>query len=305
MEIKPYNAELVGKLREYAERNKLTQVDLARKLGSNSTQVSRYLSEKPLGDVVRLEAAIEDILKNESRLRQTKHALFPTPVTRAVAGVFNTIRETNDVGLVFGNAGIGKTCGVQLYCRENPSALQITCSAWIRSGRHIEGALFKLVESRGWNQCSNRGDWLVSRLEHSDRLVIVDNAHRLNGSGLAWLFDFHDATDCPVALVGNPSVLDTIKANDQQLSRIGIKRELKWKSGQAGRAARELLDAMLPEAAAELEDQAAVVAENQGHLRSVRKEALLARKIKENSAGENWATCFAAAHTQLVRDYAL
>jgi len=303
---KPFHVELKDALVEYRTRHNLSLVELGQQLASNATQVSRYLNGKPVGDVDRLEDIIEDVLKNEHRRKESRGKLFTTPVSHALAGTCEIIRETNDMGLVFGPAGIGKSCAIELYAAANPTSIPATTTTWRCTGQAIEALICAGVSMRGWGGNTNRGTYLTSKLSGSNRLIIVDNAHKLRQSGLAWLFDFHDATQCPIALVGNPSVLDVIRQNDQWFSRIGIKRELRVNPKSARSISTQLLQTLLPEAATELQDLCEQVAEHQGHFRAVRKQLLLARKIRENEKETPaWPDAFRMAHSQLIRDYAI
>ena len=312
MTIKPQNETLRAGLQAYMENNNLTLAELARELDSTPSPVSKYLNQKPEGDVLKLEAKIEDVIKNASRRRTSKNDVFSTAVTRQIAGTFETIRETNDIGLIFGPAGIGKTCACELYTRSHPVAVMVTASQMTATGQALQRAVFNAVGSSSWRGNTARADWLVQKFQGSNRLLIVDNAQRLSLSGLQWFFDFLDATGCPGALVGNPEVLQAIRKSDQQFSRIGLKTEIKpagVKAAEIKRVAAEMITQLLPESGAELQAVAEIVAERHGHFRSLRKQLLLTRKIKENAAAAgteaSWEQAFRSAHTQLVRDYSL
>lgn len=305
-EVTGYNEELRNRLDEYRTRNDLTNADLGRELGVGATQVSRYLSGTPNWDVAALEKVISDVLQNEKTRQRSAHALFETPVSKSLSGVFETIRETNDVGMAFSPAGLGKTCGIQLYVADHPSAIAITATRWRRDCASVIAMLFHSGSTQTYRGNESRGDFVVKRLKDSNRLIIVDNAHRLTAAARELLFDLHDETGCPLALVGNPELLAEIRKNDQQFSRIGVKRELKLKPKEAGKVADQLVEQLAPEAALELRPLVEVVAEKQGHFRAVRKQLNLARKIREEAKEKpSLSTAFRAAHTQLVRDYAL
>jgi DNA transposition AAA+ family ATPase len=306
---KAFNASLRDALEAWMERNELTLSEAARQLGTNATQVSKYRSGKPEGDVDRLEGLIADALKNESRRREASHELFATAISRQLAGVLETIRETNDFALISGDAGIGKSAGIDLYVRDNPTTVAVTVKVWCRNPGDVEGLIFHALANQGWRRDRKRADFLVGKLKGSNRLVIVDNAHRLTELGLAWLFDFHDATGCPIALVGNPEILERIRRNDQMFSRIGTFSPLKLVRNQAREIARRIVQQLAPSAGDELDDLVEAIGQEQGHFRAVRKEVLLARKVRENGKAKDgqlsWATALQAAHTQLVRGYAL
>lgn len=301
---KPFAEETRARLAEYRDENQLTLVELAKQLDTNSTQVSKYLSGKPEGDVLALEAVIEDVVNSAPRRKETLNELFTTPISRTIASVFEDIRATNDVGLIFAGAGLGKTCGLQLYAAEHPTVILLTATAWKHAALDVQGMLFNSISNRSWDGRTKRGDFVCRQLTHSNRLVIVDNAQRFKTHALAWLFDFHDATGCPLALVGNPELLDEIRKNDQHFSRIGLKKELKPKAPALREITQRIVEHFTPEAGGALDALALQVAMQQGHFRAVRKQLLLARKIREKEK-VTWPDAFRAAHLELVRDYPL
>jgi DNA transposition AAA+ family ATPase len=230
--------------------------------------------------------------------------LFFCKASAAVAKVCEQIRKTYDVGLITGAAGVGKTCGGILYQQENPSAIRITVNRWNADPAGIEGLLMAELETRGFKANEERpGAWLVRKLAGSYRIVIIDNAQRLPEDSLKWVFDFHDATECPVALIGNPEVLDKIRANDQLFSRIGICEEIEMKDPE--KVAGALLKQFCPEHAdALLGDATEIVKQaGRGHGRTLRKQLLIFRDFIQTDAMKKTdpADVFKSAGSKLVK----
>ena len=298
---KPYHESIRAALAAYREKHDLDLRALARETGSNVTFIHKYLTGKPEGDVDAFEERAADALKTAPGRRSTAAHYFETDVTRAINSACETIRKTNDVGLIHGPAGIGKSAGIALYAVANPNSLAISLTRWHRGAEGIEALLAAQFEGRRRKR-TRRIDWLLERLRDSQRLIIIDNAHRLTRGGLQWIFDFADETSCPIALVGNPEVLEAIKLNDQQFSRIGLHRELKLK--QSEQAASSMLERHCPKEAHKLETLAVQVAAQRGHLRALKKHLLLMPEFIGAARGDS-RKAFAMAHTQLVNDYTL
>lgn len=299
--LKPYNEELRAQLAAYREEHGLSIADLAKELAIGDASVSRYLNAKPEGDVAGLEARIEDVLKAAPARRAGAKGLFETPVARALNAACQTIRKTNDVGLIHGPAGLGKTCAIKLYLVANPAALAVTVSRWSNSAAGLERTLAEQFTRR--RRRGTRAEWLVDRMRDSNRLLLIDNAHRLSGSGRQWIFDFHDDTGIPIALIGNPELLDAIRENDQQFSRIGLLRPLKPDLATST-AAAAMLQLHCPAHARQLQSLAEQVAGERGHLRALKKHLLLLPELM-GAARNDVKRAFLMAHTQLVNDYAL
>ena len=300
----PHNEELRAQMLEFITARGITRVKLAHDLGFHFTQISKWLGGKPDWNCTALEQAAADYLKHAGRRSAAQADLFDTNVTDSLAATFDRIRRTHDVGLIHGAAGIGKTSGIILYEGANPTTIVITLSEWACDSGGMTSALFGAVDSKSYDHRTPRAEWLANRMKGSDRLLVIDNAHRLRRRGLQFLFDFHDLTGLPIALVGNPEILHAISANDQQFSRIGICKALKL--ADPGKVAGRLVQQVTPDAGDELDALAEQVCAERGGARALKKQLRLAARIKEDSTKPiTLETAFRAAHTQLVRGYQL
>lgn len=302
---RPFNESIRKRLADYRQEEGLSISELAQELGKSLTRVSKYLSGKPDVDVMDLESRAEDILKNARRRKEIKVTLFPTSVTDAVASVCEQIRKTNDVGLIHGAAGIGKSAGAHLYTIENPATILLTATQWYCSAVGIKKLLFRAVETARWKRNMSYMDFIIEKLAGSNRLIILDNAQRLTRSARDFAFDLHDATGCPVALIGNPSVKEDIKPNDQHFSRIGIAREIVLKNDHA-KIVNSMVSQLYPEATGKLEDYGIKVLENPGHLRAFKKRLVLAADLAgAPTVRGNHRMAFEMAHASQVNHYDL
>jgi DNA transposition AAA+ family ATPase len=307
---KECNEALRLRLQEHKDRDNLKLRDLASEIGRSDSSISRYLAGKPEGDVGELEGRIDDYLRNAAKRRIIDIPAFETPATVMFAAVAEQIRKTGDVGLITGPAGIGKTKAIELYSAANTTSLHVTLCRWIRSDSALMRRLWEQIDTRGWSasHCS-KASFLEQRLTGSKRLIIVDNAHRAQRSALQFLFDMHDATGCPIALVGNPEVLGNIKGNDQMFSRVGIFKDLAT-IGRKNRtmddwmktAARKLLEALMPAADGAVIAMAEEAALEPGHLRTLKKQSILAADLLQTSKFKDRpADAFCEAGNLLVR----
>jgi hypothetical protein len=302
---KTINLALRDQLAAYRAENNLSNAALGREIGYSSAAVSTYLGDVFDGDVEKFEARVQDVLRTAPLRRAIGIETFETQVTRMVAGTIKTIQETNQFALIHGPAGIGKTVGAARFQAENPTAILITLLEHCSGAHFIAKQIFAAVKTRGFaTSGQNRTEFIVSMLKGSNRPILIDNAQRMTSSARRWLFDLHDATDCPVVLIGNPEVLDPIKANDQQFSRIGLATGVALKTDEIPDITRRILQQMVPEHADELAPLAITVATKRGHLRALRNEIALAKHFMTRT-GRSASEAFQAAHTKLVRDYDL
>lgn len=279
--------DLRGQLQVYKDEQGITLKVLAKRIGTNEAAVSRYLEGVPTGDVAKLEAKIKDHLAAASRKRGWAEVYFPTEAVETCELVFDIIRESGDIGLVHGPAGIGKSTACRKYAKEHPTAIFFTAMQGKGSHWNMISTIYNALPAPRSDEDKRlrRVDWVMKKLAESSRLVIIDNAQRVSVSGLRWLNDFNDLTGCPVALVGNPEVLDKIAGNDQMASRIGFKQDINdmmaGSSAWLNTAADRMVKAMWPEAAGEIRLLARETAKKPGHLRTLNKQLRIAIRLAE------------------------
>lgn len=300
---KQFNEPLRARLQAYREKENLSLADLAGEIGSNVSTVSTYLNKKPEGDVAKFEARVEDILLAAAKRDQSEYRLFPTKVTQIIEGTLEKIRKTNDMGLIFGPAGTGKTCGAKLYQLRHLSSIYIFIPQWLRGPTDLINSIWDASSTAGWDGHTKRSSFLADKFTGTNRLFIVDNAQRLTKDGLNYFFDFHDVTGCPIGFLSNPELQERIADNDTLFSRIGVKKFV-----TVGNDLHHIADNMLAQLcngdAGEIMDLALQVLEKQGHARALYKQVRLAKEIHDKT-GSPLRTCFKSAHKQLIRDYTL
>ena len=317
-----------------------TNVSLSKSLSYSDGVLSQYRSKegnKYAGDTKKLERAIELFLRAESRRLDHDAELILTKEARLVINTFELIKTTDDVGVIFAPAGYGKTSACKLWCQDDPTALYITLDEWGRGPRAIENKLWDIMDFRRGNarrktaaaapaptpggdaaseetekarekrRRQSRGEYLVEMLTGSRRLLIIDNAHKATIGAIRWVFDFYDATRCPVALVGNPELMELIVDSDQRFSRVGIRQDLAIANPE--KLVRHMIAKVAPDSGESLIEPCIKVATNQGHYRAVSKQLSLAAKMMEGAIAQGkavkWPEAFKFAHQKLIRGYEL
>lgn len=279
-------AGLAGRVRELMDAEGLTMKKLGGMAGYSEAAVSRWLSGRYDGDSAALGRAMADALAAHARRRRWDAAWFETAATRACFTVFDLIRESGDVGLVHGPAGIGKTVSCRRYAETNPTAALWTATEGRSSRRWAERGLWEALKAGRKDTRLDVWAAMCARLSGSGRVLIIDNAQRLTAGALRWLMDLHDETGAALALVGNPEVLDRLGASDQLLSRVGFRQDVgtmlkgAWLSQAADRLAAELW----PQAASSVRELAREAARRPGHLRTLGKQLKIAMRLCESDA---------------------
>jgi len=282
---------------------------LAQKLGVSPAYVQTYIDGKFTGNLAAFERKLEDFFANESRRRASGIETTDCDDTKQMRTAFELIRKTNDFGALVAPSGKGKTRGVEHYAANNPTCILYRTTVWSCDKNSVESAMFEAVGRAGYDNRTKRALFMVNKLRGSDRLIIVDDAHKLTRPALQWFYDFHDSTQCPVVLVGTLELLEKVEDDAQRFSRTGYYEEIKQVDGKGKLIVdrdliKYLVKNLVPDANGETEaicDLCEQIAEHHGVYRSVHKQLKLAVEIKGGKKTISWPDAIRAAHTKLIR----
>lgn len=289
------------------ERN-MSMAAVAKRAGVNEATISRYLANTMTGDIAGLEAKLRDMIQADARRQTWEDIYVPTQGCDDMETVLGLIRQNCVVGLVTGPAGIGKTTACRRYASDSDTSILITLSEGSGDNWSIIRLIFDRLDMRGWTHrkgCQPRGEVVMDRLSGSQRFVIVDNAQRATLSGLKWLLDLWDKARVPVALVGNPDVMERLAVSDQLSSRILLRDDIGRQKNMAwlDDAASAILDSMWPEAPAEVRMLAQETARKPGHLRTLNGQLRHAISLSKSPAWrKSQASAFIHARTLVGAD---
>ena len=300
-----------AELERYIAEQDLTHREIAERLHFSGTRVTKYLNlsepgRAPEPDMIRVEAAARNFLRHARRVAALRENLFENEITDSVFSVLKLIRRSGDVGLIHSPGGVGKTSAITLYARDNPNTLLVIARQYA-SGSHAIGRLLlgEYIQTTGarWPGNINPSLWLEDCLRGSEALLIVDNAQRLHISAFKWLMDFHDATGSAIAFIGNTEVLRTLRSNDpegQLVTRIGIVRKVQMKKPASQKKTAAQLIAQFAPGGETLQEAAEDALKTCGNARTLKKQLILARELREIGEDRDWHKCFEIADAQLV-----
>jgi DNA transposition AAA+ family ATPase len=289
----------------------LTNKRLAALLGINGvseTYISKYINNNLDREIPEFDRIALDIVRAIRERMTFASSIYQTSVVRKMGNVLHLIRKTGDVAALTSPAGNGKTSAIRHFAAENPATVCINLNATTRDAGKVEGLIIRTTDHREWKGQTSRYDFLVNRFKGTGRLLIVDNAQRLTMSGRQLIFDLSDDAEFPVALIGNPEMIDCIRANDQQFSRVGIHGTYELESAELPAASMHVAKQFSDEATAEsISDLVSFIAARDGRLRAVRKTVILAQQLRAESAKlrDDPRAAIRAAHSRLIRDYSL
>lgn len=310
--VKRCTPEVLTRVEAFYKSSGCTMAAIATKTGYSESYVSRYLSGTPAGDVEAFEAALLDMLDAAARRRRWDSVYFETEAVTRCFLYFELIDASNEVGLIHGPAGIGKTKACERYRSDHETAIHFCAREGDGTWYGMVRSIWQKLDTKGWpakrRQSMGRADYIAGKLRNSDRLMIVDNAQRLSVSGIRWLLDMQDDAGFGLAFVGNTEILEKISSSDQLSSRIKIRRNVmlsdddKETTDWLDDAADKMVATMWPDAARDIRRLARESARQKGHLRRLNSQLRIAIRLSESKrfAGKTPAAAFVESRHLLV-----
>jgi DNA transposition AAA+ family ATPase len=295
---------LILELQQLQSTQGITQRELAAMLCISETYITRAFNGTFHGHVAKFESKARSVIAQAQKSQRAPAEELSTKgfMVEPMNAFLSTVQQTGDIGVAWSDAGKGKSKGIEIYRRNDPFCIVVTARKSIAGWRAIRLEILKALQPINLRKNESYDDFLGRTFKGSHRLLIVDNAHLITESARAWLaYDWYEETGCPVALVGNPAIMEQWNANDQHQSRVGLALELQPKL-KARDTAQHALHLMLPEAEhnEEVLGMAESVMKSKGAARSLKKHISHAKKLMEGGSFGTVADAFRAANALLL-----
>lgn len=223
--------EAIAFLKAYMQGSGKKQVEVAAELGVSGGLVSSFLA-----GTYKTPHAIIPKVAELAKIHEKK-AITPkepdyveTSVSRTVTNAISYAHLRGTVAVVYGDAGVGKTCAVREYMKRNSLALGITISPTYAS---ITGVNELIAEQLGVRERVARKITreIIGKLRGSGRVLIVDEAQHLTVRALNHLRCMSDESGIGIALIGNEEIYSKLRGSGradfaQLFSRIGMRKQV-------------------------------------------------------------------------------
>ena len=226
-------------IRQEMQRLGMSQSRLSKESGINAARLSQWLACKYTGnnEVIEQELSRWLATQHEREKNTTRFSLVtewrPTPTGNSITSALRYAQDAGDISLIYGGAGVGKTCTARRYQEDNSNVWIATITPTINSvAACMEriGVAVKLPEVPA--RAVKAENAIINQITGSNGLLIVDEAQHLPVNSLEALRGLHDASGCGLALMGNESVYARITGGSRQasfaqlFSRVGFRLRL-------------------------------------------------------------------------------
>lgn len=227
--------DVVNDLLEFMESSGKSGQQIAKEIGVSPATISQFLNHKYGGDNEEIARMITNYMKlAKQRSALDKHTRFFEDLgnTRKVLFACNYAHTRNDITLVFGDAGAGKTTALEHYKKSNAGVVMVTANSCTASAT----AILNLICQQTGKSITGRKDILMNALVNyfrgTNRLIIIDEADHLTLTALQAVRNLNDNAGVGIVLAGNSKIYNQMligsKSSElQQLkTRIIVRRKV-------------------------------------------------------------------------------
>lgn len=231
-------SDIVQRVREYIRTNKNdagknpTQDEIARKMGISPTALSQWLQGKYVGDVESINNSAEQMLTREFERKakpKVKLKFIRTRVASAVREVCKISHLDGEIGVVTGEAGLGKTEAVKEYANNNEGVVLIEADLGY-TARNLFQEIHRRIGLDGAGGIRKLFSDIVEKLSDTGWLIIIDEAEHLPYKALELIRRVHDKAGVGIVMVGMPRLIANLRGKQgeykQLYSRVGVYRQL-------------------------------------------------------------------------------
>jgi len=206
-------------VKKYQENTGKSQNTIAKELGySNATALSRfhagaYESEPEM--IKRIEQLLKISAKRESAPKKPSYKA--TSTSQQVASLIELCHGRGEMGVAYGDPGVGKTMAVKQYAKENEDTIVVTVSP---TSATITGVNELIAEKLSIKEKITRRITaaIIAKLKGTKRVIVIDEAQHLKARVVNHLRSIVDATEdedtgerIGMALVGNDEIFSELK----------------------------------------------------------------------------------------------
>lgn len=196
-------------LTEFMTVSGKSQRQISKETGLSTSVISQFLNATYTGDNAEVARVIEQYLTiGKERLNTVSTSCFYPDLynTQAVLFTCNYAHRHNDVTLVSGDAGAGKTTALKYYADNNAGVIFVTANACTTSATAILSMICDNIGKHVLGRKAALMNAIVDQLSGSNRLIIIDEADHLSFDALQAIRNINDLANVGIVLAGNDKI---------------------------------------------------------------------------------------------------
>ncbi len=220
-------------LKQYMQDGGLSQARVANILGMSASVVSQYLKGTYTGDVEAIDEKVAQMTQRaKDKAQDIKRDFVSTVTAKKIIDVCGMAHSMNDINLVIGEAGLGKTVALKHYADNTAGVVFVEVEPTFSPKVMLVELCHKLGITPSRSNHDNISA-ITEKLKGSERLIVIDEAELLSYKCLEIIRRIHDMTGVGVVLAGMPRLRKNLRGKSgeykQLYSRIGFACDIKDK----------------------------------------------------------------------------
>lgn len=223
---------LIEQARGYMSDSRISQAKFAASIGVSESTISRWL-KKEYPNMDTISEKVQEYLEKEELRRQNvgKLEFVMTNVSKQVWNVLEYTRLQRTIGIIYGDAGIGKTETAKEWAKGKSDVVMITATPAFANPKPFLKLLARAFKTTRTGTMDDVYLDILDKLESRDVTLIIDEAQHLTIQSLEIVRSLNDSTNTAIVMIGNEVVYNKMlgkqKAEFAQLfSRIGMRSSL-------------------------------------------------------------------------------
>jgi DNA transposition AAA+ family ATPase len=183
------------------------------------------------GDVDKMARALNQFMETLVRRKQSKRpaGFVETDVARRILTVVGKTIELNSIGLIYGDAGRGKSMTLEAAKEIHRGAVLIRVMQSTRRPRGLAMQLGEALNLRVKRSTTHDAEHkIIEALRGTGRALLIDEAHQLEPDSLELVRDIHDETGCPIVLAGTMKLNDRVNDQERYFGQLSSRVALKY-----------------------------------------------------------------------------
>jgi len=222
------SVSLRKQLEDLMEEKGLSLTAISRALGYSTGAMSSWAAGTYTGNVAKIDDAVKGLLEREREKKQTPkkaYAFVMTSIAKKVFEVARICHLDNELGICYGDAGLGKTDAAKEYAKRNSDTILVEADLGF-TAKVLFSYLHKNAGLSGLGSINDMKEEIIAKLKGSGRLIIIDEAEHLPYRALELLRRVYDKAGVGIMLVGMPRLRENLKGRKgeytQLYSRVGV-----------------------------------------------------------------------------------
>ncbi len=225
------------------QQGDVTASGLARRTNIKPSVISAFRNDKWKGSAGTLLTVASNLARGVNQLLLQREAertevggFVKKSVACAIYDIVHYVLKRRWIGVFVIPAGSGKTITLRQIHEETPGSVLLTVTHTRSSAKAFLQTWARAVGLDEIGPAQQIQDSIIGCLIRSDRLVMIDECHKLGTNCLDIVREIYDETKIPIVMAGTPSFYRTLTARrvgtvsselmDQLYSRVGLFRDM-------------------------------------------------------------------------------